>query len=137
MDEKYFSLNEALEDIKQELIERPDGWTCDLHSGIFNEGYYLSYTNEAEEALEDYGVFKAIKEIQTYEKDHFGEVYTDLSEPVRVANMLYYIKGKEAFDLIEDRTEIISNAWSRELEEDEKKELIKIIESLLTEMNKN
>ena len=46
-------------------------------------------------AVVEYDVFEAIELVQTYEKDNFGEVYTDLSNPEKLINMVYYIIGDE------------------------------------------
>ena len=91
----YFTKKEALEDIK-EALESYNGYYCDLHNDVFNTNYYIFGTYKAEKALEQYGVFNAIRKIQEYENDNFGEVFTDLSDPKKIANMLYYIIGEEA-----------------------------------------
>lgn len=76
----------------------------DLHYKIFNVKPYTSDHNEAMEALEKYGVFKAIKKVQEYEKSTYDLVYTDCSNPVRIINMLYFVIGKEVLkELIEER----------------------------------
>ena len=92
--EKYFTKTELLETIIEHL-ETFSGYYDDLHHEIFNTDYYIIGYYEAEEALNDYGIFEAIGRIYTYEKDMFGEVYTDLSDPEKVANMLWYILGEE------------------------------------------
>ena len=106
---KYFTKNEALEDIKNTL-ESYNGYYCDLHSEVFNTDYYIIGTYEAEKALEQYGTFEAIRKIQEYENDNFGEVLTDLSDPEKIANMLYYIVGNEAIqDLYEYSETFLEN----------------------------
>ena len=45
-----------------------------------------------------------------YENDNFGEVLTDLSDPEKIANMLYYIIGNEAIqDLYEYSETFLEN----------------------------
>ena len=106
---KYFTKNEALEDIK-EVLESYNGYYCDLHNEVFNTNYYIVGTYEAEKALEQYGTFEAIRKIQEYENDNFGEVLTDLSDPEKIANMLYYIIGNEAIqDLYEYSETFLEN----------------------------
>ena len=79
------------------------GYYCDLHSEVFNTDYYIIGTYEAKKALEEYGIFDAIEKVQTYEKDNFGEIYTDLSNPEKLINMLYYIIGEEVlFEMLND-----------------------------------
>ena len=106
---KYFTKNEALEDIKNTL-EIYNGCYCDLHDQVFNTDYYIIGTYESEQALEQYGTFEAIRKIQEYENDNFGEVLTDLSDPEKIANMLYYIIGNEAIqDLYEYSETFLEN----------------------------
>jgi hypothetical protein len=95
---------QALEDIKERLRGGYSGYYCDLHNEVFNTDYYIIGTYAAEQALEAYGVFDAIGRVQDYEKDNFGEIYTDLSNPESVINMLYYIIGEEV--LLEAMAEI-------------------------------
>ena len=72
------------------------GYYCDLHHEVFNRDYYIIGTWEAKKALEDYGVWDAIEKVQEYEKDIFSEVFTDLSDPEKVVNLLFYIVRKSA-----------------------------------------
>ena len=104
---KYFTKNEAFEDIKNTL-ESYNGYYCDLHNETFNTDYYIIGTYEAEQALEQYGTFEAIRKIQEYENDNFGEVLTDLSDPEKIANMLYYIIGNEAINDLYEYSETFS-----------------------------
>lgn len=85
---------EAIQDIL-ECLEWYNGYYCDLHNEVFNTDYYIIGTYEAREALKEYDVFKAIELVQDYEKFNFGEVYTDISNPERLINMVYYIIGEE------------------------------------------
>ena len=106
---KYFTKKEALADIKNTL-ESYNGYYCDLHNEVFNTDYYIIGTYEAEQALEQYGTFEAIRKIREYENDNFGEVLTDLSNPEKIANMLYYIIGNEAIqDLYEYSETFLEN----------------------------
>ena len=93
---KYFTLEEAINDIIECLENGYSGYYCDLHNEVFNTDYYIIGTYEAKEALKQYDVFKAIEKVQEYEKDNFGENYTDISDPKKLANMLYYIIGDDA-----------------------------------------
>ena len=87
------------EEAKAAIIEALEnnytGYYCDLHNEVFNSDYYIIGTAQAEEVLKEFGVFEAIRKVQAYEKDNFGEIYTDLGDPEAVANMLYYIIGEE------------------------------------------
>lgn len=104
---KYFTKKEALEDIENTL-ESYNGYYCDLHNEVFNTDYYIIGTYEAEKALEQYGTFEAIRKIQEYENDNFGEVLTDLSDPEKISNMLYYIIGEEAIQELYEYSEAFS-----------------------------
>lgn len=86
---------EAIEAIIECLENGYTGYYCDLHDEVFNTDYYIIGTYEAKNALREYDVFEAIKKVQEYEKFNFGEVYTDLSNPEKLVNMLYYIIGEE------------------------------------------
>lgn len=93
---KYYEMrSEAIEAIIEALEDGYDGYYCDLHNEVFNTDYYIIGTYEAKEALREYDVFDAIELVQSYEKDNFGEVYTDLSNPEKLVNMVYYIVGDE------------------------------------------
>ena len=86
---------EAREAIIEALRNGYTGYYCDLHHEVFNTNYYIIGTYKAKKALEEYGIFDAIEKVQEYEIDNFGGVYTDLSDPEKLINMLYYIIGEE------------------------------------------
>ncbi len=118
---------EAREAIIETLKNGYSGYYCDLHHEVFNTDYYIIGTYEAKKALEEYGVFDAIEKVQTYEKDNFGEVYTDLSNPEKVANMLYYIIGEEVlFEMMEDIDEFHDN-WNNPADEETNAAILKAI----------
>jgi len=95
---QYFTTTEALEDILDVLESGYDGSMDDLHNEVFNTGYYIIGTYQAKQALTEYGVFEAIEKVQEYEDNAFGELYTDVSDPEKLANMLYYIIGEEVIN---------------------------------------
>ena len=86
---------EAREAIIEALRDGYSGYYCDLHQEVFNTGYYIIGTHQAKEALKEYDIWDAIEKVQTYEQDNFGEVYTVLSNPEKLVNMLYYIISEE------------------------------------------
>ena len=103
------------------------GYYCDLHNCLFNEGYhycYNNYTNEAEDILNAIGVFDVIGVIIKYEKDNFGEVNTDFTNPCTVANMLYYIVGEEVLYDLFDECELWNEVWNNEATEETNKALV-------------
>lgn len=119
---------EAREAIIEVLRDGYTGYYCDLHDEVFNTDYYIIWTNEAKKALEEYGVFDAIEKVQTYEKDNFGEVYTDLSDPVKVINMLYYIIGEEVLFEMMNGIEAWEDNWNNLATEETNTEILKAIE---------
>jgi hypothetical protein len=85
---------------------------CDLHSEVFNTEYYIIGTYEAKKALVEYDVFEAIEKVKTYEKSNFGEVYTDLADPEKLVNMLFYIVGEEVLYEMMDGIETWNENWN-------------------------
>ena len=121
---------EAIADIIEALKNGYDGYYCDLHNEVFNTDYYIIGTYEAKEALKEYDVFEAIELVQNYEKDNFGEIYTELSNPEKLINMVYYIIGDdvlaEIFSVIED----FADVWNDEADEETNKMIINKIEEM-------
>ena len=86
---------EAFEEIIEALEDGYSGYYADLHNEVFNSDYYIIGRENAKDALREYDVFEAIELVQTYETEHFGTIYTELSNPERLINMVYYIIGDE------------------------------------------
>lgn len=124
---QYFTTQEAMEDVKNYLENGGNCYGCDLHNEVFNTDYYIIGTYEAKKALEQYGTFEAIEAIKTYEEDNFGELYTDLSDPEKVANMLYYIIGYEAMEELND---ILDEDWNNEISDETRQSVIAYIRVL-------
>lgn len=116
---------EAIADIIETLENGYDGYYCDLHNEVFNTDYYIIGTYQAKEALKEYDVFEALELVQNYEMDNFGEVNTELNNPEKLINMLYYIIGDEVisemFDIIED---FGNKWWDEEADEETNKFII-------------
>ena len=96
MDEiKTFFNDRLLEMIEYDVddldVKIRDG---ELHHEIFNTDYYIIGTYKAKQWL-GADAFDAIAMIKDYALDNFGEVYTDLSNPEHVVNMVVYIIGEE------------------------------------------
>ena len=106
---------QAIADI-MERLEDYDGYYCDLHNEVFNTDYYIIGTHRAKEALREYDVFEAIELVQKYEKDNFGEIYTDLSDPEKLINMVYYIIGDEVIGEMYEIEEFNDN-WNESADE--------------------
>lgn len=104
---------EAIEAIIEELENGYSGYYCDLHNEVFNTDYYIIGTHAAKEALREYDVFDAIELVQTYEENTFGEVYTNLSDPEKLINMVYYIIGDEVICEMNDIAKFENNWGAR------------------------
>ena len=105
-----------------------DGYYCDLHNEVFNTDYYVTGTAVAKDVLGE-DVFDAIGRIYTYERDTLGEVFTDLSDPVKIVNMLYYIIGEETMYDNDEFNKIINEHWNERADEETNMELIKVLKN--------
>ena len=129
--EKHEEMREqAITEIIEALENGYDGYYCDLHNEVFNTDYYIIGTYEAKEALKEYDVFEAIEAVQEYEKSYFGEIYTDLSNPEKLINMLYYIIGDEIICEMCNEIEVFYDKWNDEADEETNKIVVE-------EMKKN
>ena len=123
-----FMREEARERIINCLKNNYTGYYCDLHHEVFNTSYYIVGTHKAKEALFDYDVFKAIEKIQTYEKENFGELYTDLSDPEKLINMLFYIIGEEVLWEMLDNSKTLSENWNNPGDEETNAKILEELE---------
>lgn len=117
MSKEFFTIKEAVENIIEAIKEEWTEEIEDLHHVTFNENYYIIGSGAAKQALKEYGVFEAIEKIQDYEKEHFGEIHTNLSDPEKVANMLWYVIGDEILQ------EVVLHDYDLQ-DEESKKDLI-------------
>ena len=121
---KYEAMKqEAIEAIIEALEDGYCGYYCDLHNEVFNTDYYIIGTYEAKDALREYDVFDAIELVQKYEEFNFGEVNTDLSNPEKLINMVYYIIGDEVICEMNEIEEFSGDNWN-ELADDETNDII-------------
>lgn len=123
-EKQYFTM----EEIKAQLLDSLyDGMDCDLSDlpwEVFNTELYVDTIQEANEALEQYDIYKAIGKVYTYEKDNYGEVYANLNNPVDLANHLYLILSLEYFNNLD----IDYNRFDY-VDESNIQDLIKVIEN--------
>ena len=103
---EYFTDNE----IKETLLDNLDGYEGidsytfdDVFNDLFNSDYYIVGYQEAADALKEYGVFKALEEVQRFDVENFGEWNTDYTDPEKIANMLEYIHASEYMQDMLDR----------------------------------
>jgi hypothetical protein len=110
-------MKEQIQKVREYILERldegvgEDQHACDLHNYLLNEDYFIVGTWQAEQFLGN-AVWDAIRMIQEYEKENFGECTTDLSSPEKVANMFAYIVGEE----ILGESEHLRDKWDGKLD---------------------
>ena len=119
---------EARERIIECLKGGYTGYYCDLHNEVFNTDYYIIGTYEAKKALEEYDIFEAIERVQTYEKENFGELYTDLSDPEKVINMLFYIIGEEVLWEMLEHSETLNENWDNPADKETNAKILEELE---------
>jgi len=95
-----------------EEVEDCDYFGCDVDSYLFNSEHYTTRIPQTEQDTADLGVWDCVKLVINYEKDNFGEVFTEMSA-FKVANMVNYILGYHLLGKSEHL--IASDAWGREL----------------------
>ena len=96
IDEIKTFFNARLQEMKEYDVDDLDMKIRDgeLHHEIFNTDYYIIGTYKAKQWL-GADAYDGIDMVKDYEINNFGEVYTDLSDPERVVNMVVYIIGEE------------------------------------------
>lgn len=113
MTHTYENMKEqAVYDVIEALENGYTGYYCDLHNEVFNTDYYIIGTYEAKEALKEYDVFDAIELVQEYENNNFGEINTELSNPEKLINMVYYIIGDEVICEMMNEIEEFNDGWN-------------------------
>lgn len=120
---------EAIADIIETLEDGYNGYYCDLHNEVFNTDYYVIGTYKAKEILKEYDVFDAIELVQTYEEEQFGEIYTELSDPEKLLNMVYYIIGDEVIGEMYEIKEF-NDGWNDQADEETNLTIIKEMKEL-------
>ena len=118
---------EARDAIIEILQDDYSGYYCDLLGEAFG-GYYIIGRYQAKQALKQYDVFDAIGKVQAYERENFGEVYTDLSDPEKLVNMLYYIIGEEVLIEMMDGVDVWHENWNNRATDEINAEILKAIE---------
>lgn len=103
---EYFTDDE----IKETLLDNLDGYKGiadytfeEVLNDLFNSDYYIIGYREAEDALKEYGIFKALDEVQQFDVETFGHWDTDYTDPEKVANILEYIHASKYMqDMLDD-----------------------------------
>lgn len=127
MNKRQEMREEAKAAIIEELENGYTGYYCDLHDVLFNTDYYIIGTYRAQQALEEYGIWDAIEKVQTYEKENFGTVYTDLSNPEQLLSMLYYIIGEEVLYEMMDGIDAFHDNWNNKATEETNAKILQAI----------
>ena len=112
-------------------LDRPSAG--DLHGYLYNETQHYIYYASAKEAAAEIDVWECIGVVQKYEQDHFGEVYTPLSDACRVVNMVVSILGEALLQAIYGETAYFGTKWNDQLSEDELTVMLAIVEKWFEE----
>jgi hypothetical protein len=121
---QYFTTEEIKQQLLDSLYDGMDCYLCDLPWEVFNSELYIENKTDAKQALEQYDIYKAIGKVYTYEKDNYGELYTNLDNPENLANSLYLTLALEYFYNLEIDFEKFDYVDDENIQE-----LIKVIEN--------
>ena len=93
--------------------------SCDLHNEVFNTDYVTIGTYQAEEELGElaHDMFTAL---ETYQEE-FGEGYTDIGNPEKVLNLVYYMIGNEIINDIN----YLQDVWDQVIDHTDIQKIIK------------
>ena len=108
---KYFTKKEIIKTMQNAEEYSADDFG-ELFTSMFSTNYYIIGTYKASEALGAYknderidgyktnldGVFGAMELVKQYESDQFGDVYTLLDDPEKLANGVEYTRGETLFN---------------------------------------
>lgn len=94
---QYFTTEEIKAQLLDSLYDGMEEYLCDLPWEVFNTEFYIENKTDAIQALEQYDIFKAIGKVYTYEKENYGELLTNLDDPMKLANSLYLTLALEYF----------------------------------------
>lgn len=88
---------------------------CDLHNNLFNTDYWVVGTYAAKEEISKHcEPFNALDIVYNYEKDNFGEHFTDFTDVEKVCNMLVYILGEQILNSLP----CMSINWNDKIDQD-------------------
>lgn len=129
----YGANNEYQKQIRQDAVDAIiealefgyEGDIYDLHNDLFNTDYYIVGTYEAEQFLNGYGFFDAIREIKEYDHSYDYVSLNMIENAEKMANLLYYIIGYEIFSIIQDEFPDLE-----EFGEDVNSEIIEFLKNL-------
>ena len=139
--DQEFSKNVILDYVTTNVMDyvSDENYLDDTFNDLFNSEPWIIGRFEASNALNNFdgyehetsldGVFGAIEFVKDYELQNFGTVQNDdISDPERLANMVAYIMGENAFNEILDKTGLdMDDMASRKNLEKIKKEAFKMM----------
>ena len=125
-EERTIELKEEARERIIEMLEFYDGYYCDLHKEVFNTDYYIIGNYQARQFLESFGVFEAIDIVMEYEKSNFGEIYTEILDPEKLSNMLFYVIGEEVISDIK----LFDDNWNERATEKTNRAIIKKLKAM-------
>ena len=113
-----------------EMLDCYDGYYCDLHDAVFNSDYYIIGNYQARQFLESFGVFEAIDIVMEYEKSNFGEICTEISDPEKLANMLFYVIGSDVISEMTTYIKLFDDNWNERATEKTNRAIIKKLKAM-------
>ena len=99
--ENIYTPNTMKQSIREELLSHIEDCKNDFeevtHFNMFNEDYYLIGYHNCNEWLRKHniGVFEGVNICKNFERDNYGEVYTDFDNSEKLVNNLVYWYGLE------------------------------------------
>jgi hypothetical protein len=123
---------EARTAIIKALQDGYTGYYWALSAEVFNTDYFNDDIYQAKEALEEYGVWDAIAKVQAYEKNNYGGIYTDLSDPEQLIVMLYGIIGEEVLLEMMDGIKVWDESQNSQANEAANAEILKAMKGVIS-----
>ena len=103
----YKELVDEVKSIIEADIENYEGSTLeDFHFDQFNADYYIIGTYQAKQWLTEKDVFNCIDIVQEWEREVFGELQSDLSNPEKLASLVMYAVGERVLTDLADEFDI-------------------------------
>ena len=100
---------------------------CDLHNELFNEDPAFIFVSQAEEACDSVGTWSAIRLVNKYEQDNYGDMHSEI-DPCCIAIMCVYIYG----EFFLNKSKHLQRKWDSKLT---KRDINKIKKELQTFLN--
>lgn len=125
-EQTYKELEEEVKSVIEAEIENYEGNTLEsFHQDQFNSEYYIIGTYQAKEWLTKMGVFNCIDIVQEWERNVFGELQSDVSNPEKLASLVMYSVGELFITTMCDDLDI---DYSEELTADDIKDITNFIQ---------